>query len=80
VEDGTLQPVHPRGIAQQNPALGILKNLSVTDNKAVLIPEMSQNHSLTKFVRNGEVYTMTFFLLLCFNCHDVSSIWIISAV
>jgi len=28
-------------------ALGILKDLSVTDKRAMLIPEMSQNHSLT---------------------------------
>jgi len=46
----------------------------------MIIPEMSQNHSLTKFVLNGEIYRMTFFLLLCFNCHVVSSICTISAV
>jgi len=65
---------------QLNPALGILKDLSVTNNRAILIPEMSQNYSLTKFVLNEKVHRMTFFLLLCFNCHTVSSTCIISAV
>jgi len=46
----------------------------------MLIPEMSQNHSLTKFVLFGVVHRMTFFLLWCFNCHVVSSTRIISAV
>ena len=35
---------------QRHPALVILKDLSVTDNSAMLIPERSQNHYLTKFV------------------------------
>jgi len=65
---------------QLNPALIILKDLSVTDNRAMLIPEMSQNHSLAKFVQFGEVHRMTFFLLLCLNCDVVSSTCIISAV
>jgi len=65
---------------QLNPALVILKDLSVTDNRAMFILEMSQNHSLTKFVLNGEVRRMTFFLLLCFFCRVVSSTCIISAV
>jgi len=65
---------------QQNVTLGILKDLSATDNKAMLIPEVSQNHSLTKFVLNGEVDRMTFLVLLCFNCHVISSVCIISAV
>ena len=65
---------------QLRPALGTLKDLSVTDNRAMLIPEWSQNHSLTKFVLDGEVHRMTFFLLLGFNCHVVSSTCIISAV
>jgi len=47
----------------------------------MLIPEMRPNHSLTKFVPNGEVYRMALFLLLCFNYqHVVSSIFIIFAV
>jgi len=65
---------------QRHPALVILKGLGVTDDRAMLIPERSQNHSLTKFVLDGEVHRMTFFLLLCFNCHLVSSTCIISAV
>jgi len=65
---------------QLYPALIILKDLSVTENKAVLIPEMSKNHSLTKFVLNGEVHRMIFFLLLFFNRHAASSTCIISAV
>jgi len=64
---------------QLHPALGILKDLRVIDNRAMLIPEMSQNHSLTSFVLNlnGEVHRMTLFLLLCFSCHAVSSTCII---
>jgi len=69
-----------RGASHQlHPALGILKDLSVTDNRAMLVPERSQNRSLTKFVLDGEVHRVTFFLLLCFNCHVVSSTCIISA-
>jgi len=64
---------------QLNPALGILKEFMY--NRAMLIPEMSPNHSLTKFVLNGEIYRMTLFLLLCFNYqHVVSSIFITFAV
>jgi len=63
---------------QLNPALGIRKDLSVTDNRAMLLPEISQNQSLKEFVLNGEVHRITFFLLLCFNCHVVSSTCIIS--
>jgi len=29
----------------------------------MLIPELSQNHALTKFVPHGEVHRITFFLL-----------------
>jgi len=65
---------------QLNPALGILKDLSVTDNRAMLIPEMSKKHYLTKFVLNGKVHWMTFFLPLRFNCHVVSPTCIISTV
>jgi len=72
--------ISPGESHQLNPALDMLKDLSVTDNRAMLIPEMSQNHHLTKFVLNGEVHRMTFILLLCFNCHVVSSTCIISAV
>jgi len=61
-------------------ALGVLKDLCVTDNRAMLIPERRQNHSLTKFVLDGEVHRMAFFLILCCNCHVVSSTCIISAV
>jgi len=62
-----------------NPALGILKEFMY--NRAMLIPEISPNHSLTKFVLNGEVYRMTLFLLLCLNYqHVVSSIFIISVL
>jgi len=39
---------------QLKPALGTLKDLSVTDNRVMLIPEMSQSHSFTKCVLNGE--------------------------
>jgi len=46
----------------------------------MLIPEISQNHSLTKFVLNGEVHRMTFVLLLYFNGRVVLSTCIISAV
>ena len=46
----------------------------------MLIPERSQNHSLMKFVLNGEVHRMTFLLLLGFNCHVKSSTCIISAL
>ena len=70
-----------RGASYQlHPALGILKDLSVTDTRAMLIPERSQNHSLTKFVLDGKVHRVTFFLLLCFHCHVASSTCIISAV
>jgi len=72
--------ISPEISHQLNPALGLLKDLCVTDNRAMLIPEMSQNHSLTKFVLTGRVHRMTIFLLLCFNCHVVSSACIISAV
>jgi len=72
--------ISPAASHQLNPALGILKDISVTDNRVMLIPEMSQNHSLTKFVLDREVHRMTFVLLLCFNCHVVSSTCIISAV
>jgi len=65
---------------QLNPALGLLKDSRVTDNRAMLIPEMTIKHSLTKFVLNGEVHRMTFFLLLCFNCHVVWSTCFISGV
>jgi len=41
---------------QINPALGMLKDLSVTNKRAILIPEMSQNHYLTKFILTGEVH------------------------
>jgi len=54
---------------QLNPALNILQDLSVRDKRAMLLPERSQNHSLTKFVPSGKVHRMTFFLLLCFKCH-----------
>jgi len=39
--------INPGQSHQLNPALGILKYLSVTDNsnRAMLIPEMSQKHS-----------------------------------
>jgi len=63
-----------------DPALGIPKDLSVTGKRGMLFPEMSQNQYLTKFVLFGEVRRMTFFLLLCFNCHVVSPICIISVV
>ena len=69
--------INLRASHQINPALSLLKVFNY--NKAMLIPEMRQNYSLMKFVPNGEVYR-TFFLLLCFNCHVVSSICIISAV
>jgi len=46
----------------------------------MLIPELSKKHFLTKFFLFGEVHRMTFFLFLCFNCHVVSSTFIISAV
>jgi len=72
--------ISPGTSHQLNPALVILTDLSVTDNRAMRIPEMSQNHSLTKFVLNGKVHRMTFSLLLCFNCHVISSTCIISAV
>jgi len=41
---------------QINPALGMLKDLSVTNKRAILIPKMSQNHYLTKFILTGEVH------------------------
>jgi len=72
--------ISPAASHQLNPGLGILKDLSATDNRVMLIPERSQNHSLTKCVLNGEVHRMTFVLLLCFNGHFVSSTCIISAV
>jgi len=64
---------------QLNPPLRILKDLSVTDNRAMLIPEMSQNHfdevcSIRRCLEDDILSA------LCFNCHVVSSTGIISAV
>ena len=55
---------------QLNPALGILKEFMC--DRAMLIPEMSPNHSLTKFVLNGEIYRMTLF---CFCASTTSMLY-----
>jgi len=60
--------ISPGPSHQLNPVLGILKDSSVLDNRAMLLPEMSQNHSLTKFVLNGEDDILSAFVLQLPRC------------